>query len=220
MARKLHPKILINNRSGLDEDLDTPEQHVTASQPGRGWESCMTIGDSYGWGYIRNSSNMKTVPQLLQYLCDAATGEGNFLLNCGPQPDGTIRTEEARRLKSMGTWLQKHGEAIYGSERCNLSGGMIGYWTRKMNDGYLIIHRWPGETATVPLVATRAIEATLLTTGQAVKITQEYNGRLLLSGLPKTPPDPYSSVIRVRFEKEPRSIAEKDKSFWLDGKAR
>ena len=90
MARRLQPHILINNRSGTQEDLDTPEQHVTASAKGRGWESCMTIGDHVGWGYVKNNPNFKTTPQLLQYLVQAASGEGNYLLNIGPKPDGSV----------------------------------------------------------------------------------------------------------------------------------
>lgn len=92
-VRSVQPDILINNRSGIEEDLDTPEQHVTASQPGRGWESCMTIGDSCGWGYIRNNPNRKSVTQLIQHLVEAARGEGNYLLNMGPKADGTIPAE-------------------------------------------------------------------------------------------------------------------------------
>jgi len=219
MARQLQPHILINNRSGIEEDLDTPEQHVTASKPGRGWESCMTIGDSCGWGYIGNSPNMKTVPQLLQHLVTAAAGEGNFLLNCGPQPDGRIRKEEAVRLRAMGRWLDVHGEAIYGSQRCGLHGGMTGRWTRKGETGYLHVFRWPGEEVAVPLVAVKARSARLLATGGKVRIRQECNGRLILSGLPSKPPHPYVNVIKVRFAEEPRSIVEEDKSAWLKGQA-
>jgi len=215
-VRHLQPHILVNNRSGLGEDLDTPEQHVKASEPGRGWETCMTMGDSCGWGYIRNNPNMKTVPQLLQHLVTAAAGEGNFLLNVGPKPDGTIRKEETSRLAEMGKWLSKHGEAIYGSQRSSLSTGMIaGPWTRKGNVGYLNVFRWPGDEAVIPLVATKAMRATILETGQECRIRQEHNGRLVISGMPKRPPHPYVNVIKVEFEGEPRTLEEPDASKWL-----
>ena len=219
MVRELQPQILINNRSGIEEDLDTPEQHVTASAAGRGWESCMTIGDTCGWGYVHNNPNFKTVPQLLQNLVIAAGGEGNYLLNVGPKPDGTIRQEEQVRLRAMGEWLKAHGEAIYGSQRCPLHGGMIGAWTRKGSTGYFNIFRWPGEEATVPLVKTKARSATLLATGDKVKVRQEHNGRLVLSGLPKRPPHKMVNVIKVKFAGVPESLVEKDKAAWLCGKA-
>ncbi len=220
MVRSLQPHILINNRSGINEDLDTPEQHVTASKRGRGWESCMTIGDPCGWGYIRNNPNMKTMPQLLQNLATAAAGEGNYLLNVGPKPDGTIRKQERQRLRKMGKWLSKNGEAIYGSERCTLHAGMLGLWTAKENTGYLILFRWPGQRAVVPLVKTRAKSARILATGKKLKIKQEHNGRLILSGLPKSPPDPNMTVIKIQFDGKPASLQERDKSAWLDSKAR
>jgi alpha-L-fucosidase len=224
MARRLQPHILINNRSsdrsGDDEDFDTPEQHVTASDSGRAWESCMTMGDSCGWGYIHNNPNMKTVPQLLQHLAHAAGGAGNFLLNVGPEPDGSIRVEERERLRAMGKWLRVNGEAIYGSQRCPLEGGMIGIWTAKGNTGYLIVLRWPGEEVAVPLVKTRARSARLLGSDRRLKVRQEHNGRLVISGLPKRAPNPHMAVIKVNFDGPPRAMKEANRAAWLEGKAR
>ena len=218
MVRRLQPSILINNRSGTQEDLDTPEQHVTASASGRGWESCMTIGDSCGWGFIKNSPNMKSVTQLLQYLVTAASGEGNYLLNVGPKPDGTLRKEELVRLQGMGEWLKVNGEAIYGSQRCELHGGMIGMWTRKGKTGYLHILRWPGKDARVPLVKTRALSASLLGSNTALTVNQGYNGQLTISGLPNKSPHPSINVVKVEFAEEPKSLVEEDHSLWLKGK--
>ena len=230
MVRRLQPGILINNRSGTTEDLDTPEQHVTASKAGRGWESCMTMGFFTGWGYTQHNSLWKTPAQLLHSLVTAAAGEGNFLLNVGPKPDGTIRREEVTRLKAMGTWLKENGAAIYGSQRCDLHGGsggkttptnawnMLGTWTRSGNKAYLCVDRWPGPEAVIPLVKTRAISARLLSEGKALKVRQEYNGRLVISGLPGKPPHPLS-VIEIQFDGEPHRMTEKDSAAWLEGKA-
>jgi len=38
MARKLQPRILINNRDGLAEDFDTPEQVIGKFQYDRPWD--------------------------------------------------------------------------------------------------------------------------------------------------------------------------------------
>ena len=45
--RLLQPDLIINNRSHLDEDFGTPEEHVTPSD--RDWESCMTF-NGISWG--------------------------------------------------------------------------------------------------------------------------------------------------------------------------
>lgn len=206
MVRQLQPHILINNRSGLPEDLDTPEQHVTSSEPGRGWESCMTIGDSCGWGYIRHNPNLKSTVQLIQYLVTAAAGEGNYLLNVGPKPDGTIQPEFVERLQAIGRWLQANGESIYGSERCAFEGGIIGMTTAKGNTAYLHIFRWPGEEAVIAGVANKVKSAYFLATGQEVKVSYRSNGRVVLSGLPADPPDPYDTVIALELDGKPASL--------------
>ena len=217
MVRQLQPGIIINNRIGLDEDIDTPEQHVKASAPGRAWESCMTMHDS-GWGYVRNSPAMQTAPQLLGHLVTAAAGEGNFLLNVGPKPDGTIRKEERERLAVIGRWMAVNGEAVYGSERCAL-GAPDGHWTRKGTVGYLIVRRWPAREVMVPMVKTPAESAELLGAEAALKMSTGKNGRLLISGLPKKPPVPPFGVIKVRFAEAPEKREEPDRAAFLKGKA-
>ena len=204
MVRKLQPHILINNRSGLPEDLDTPEQHVTASAPGRGWESCMTMGDSNGWGYIHNNPNMKSVTQLIQFLVSAAAGEGNYLLNIGPKPDGTIRKEEVDRLKAIGKWLSVNGESIYGSERCPLGAGMLGLMTAKGNTAYAHIFRWPKQgEITLPGIKNKVKSATVLATGKQARIETGSNSRTFLKDLPKIPPDPHDTVIKLVLDGKP-----------------
>jgi alpha-L-fucosidase len=216
MARSLQPQILINNRCGLAEDLDTPEQHITASAPGRGWESCMTIGDASGWGYMRHNPNLKTVAQLVQHLVAAAAGEGNLLLNVGPRPDGALRREEVLRLQALGRWLRANGESVYGSQRqFTQAAGHLGSWTRKGTTGYLHVFHWPGSTAVVPCIGQPVKAVSLLATGAPVAFRQEYNGRLVLTGLPGRPPDPADTVIKVEFETEPQSITETDLAAWL-----
>ena len=215
MVYDAQPHILINNRSGIPLDLDTPEQKVKASEAGRAWEACMTIGDSAGWGWLRDNPNRKTVATLLQNLVNAAADEGNFLINVGPRGDGSLDGADTERLLEMGRWLEMCGEGIYGSQRCDLydqvhPGAPLGRWTRKGRVGYLHIFRWPGTRAIVPLVASRARNARLLTTGGEVAIDTASNGRLVLGGLPDTPPHPCVNTIRVEFEDAPARQIEPD----------
>ena len=92
-------------------------------------------------------------------------------------------------------------------------------WTRKGKTAYLHVFRWPGDRLVVPLVKTKVLSATILATGKQVRVRQEHNGRLVLSGLPKRPPHPAVTVIKIRFSSEPRLIDEKDKAAWLTGDA-
>jgi alpha-L-fucosidase len=215
-VRRLQPGIIINNRIGLDEDIDTPEQHVKASDAGRAWESCMTMAGA--WGYVKHYAPMMTAAQVLNHLVTAASGEGNFLLNVGPKPDGTLRKEETDRLSAIGRWMKVNGEAIYGSQRCALSGGSAGMWTCKGTVGYLHVVRWTGRTAEAPMVKSRAQSAELLGSGAALKVEHGRNGRLLISGLPAKPPSPLLNVIKVRFSEVPERLPEPDRAAFLKGK--
>lgn len=218
---ELQPHILINNRLGIDGDLDTPEQHVTASQPGRGWESCMTIGDAQGWGWIKHSVNRKTVPQLLQNLAIAAAGEGNFLLNIGPRPDGSVDPEDTVRLNEMGKWMDVHSESIYGSQRFfpDHTFHWQGAYTRKDTTVYLHLFRYSAPEIVVPLITPHPVKATILTNGQTVGIRKGHNSGFVITGLPPVPPHPYHTVIKLEFDEKPQRVPEAHRrGDWISGK--
>ena len=172
----------------------------------------MTMGDFCGWGYIKNNPNFKTTTQLIQNLVTAASGGGNYLLNIGPKPDGTVREEEVIRLEEIGKWMRANGESIYDSER--LPAGWEGRWgcglsgtaTVRGNNAYLHIFRWPGETVFMPGIKNKVLSATILATGQKAKIKQTKDGRLFLTGLPKEPPDQNDTVIKLKLDGKPKIL--------------
>ena len=225
MVRSLQPDIIINNRSGLPEDLDTPEQVIKAAQNGRGCESCMCIGDSCCWGYTRFNPNWKSSTQLIQNLVNAAQGEANYLLNIGPMPDGRVRTEEMERLNDIGKWMQVNEKAIRNSQRCELIGssqpGVVdlnlqGPWTRRGTTGYWHLFRYPGSVATAVRVNTRPLKAKLLADNTDLQVDyNEKSGKMTISGLPQLPPDRHCTVVEVEFESVPELKAEPDKAAWL-----
>jgi alpha-L-fucosidase len=225
MVRELQPGIIINDRSGEDEDIETPEQVVRAGKLQALTESCMCIGDSCGWGYIRFNPNWKTSEQLLQHLIQASQLGGNYLLNIGPDPKGHIRNEELERLQALGRWLSIHGEAVYGAERCNLIGasepGLVdlnlqGPFTRKGNNAYWCIFRWPGKVATAVNVGTKPLRVTLLESGKEYPFDWNADtGKLTIHDLPVLPPDALCSVLKIEFESIPLRKAEPDLAAWL-----
>lgn len=207
MMRKFQPHILINNRSGTPEDFGTPEQHVTAEEAGRPWEACMTIGDSCGWGYIKNNPNIKTVPQILQYLVQCVCKGGNFLLNIGPKADGSVQKDFADKLKEVGVWMKGNEESVRGTERNDtITCGIIGLATIKRNIVYYHIFRWPGQTARIPGLKNRITRAKILSTGQKVKWNQSSDGIVTFSGLPLNSPDKYDTVIAVQVQGNPQGF--------------
>jgi alpha-L-fucosidase len=219
MIYDLQPHILVNNRLGIPADLDTPEQHVTASASGRGWESCMTIGDQESWGWSRHVPDRKTPAALLKCLITAASQEGNFLLNIGPMPDGSVDPKDAEPLKEIGKWLKIHGEAVYGSQRYlpHYNRHWQGAYTRKGNTVYITLFRYSTEVP-VPLLEPMPVKATLLSNGQSLKLRPGYNRGFVIEGLPEEPPVSVQPVIKLEFAEPPRRVEEPDHAAWVENR--
>ena len=140
MIRELQPKILINNRNGLPEDFDTPEQRVGTMEVIRPWETCMTIARQWAW---KPNDKMKSLDECLRILVTTVTGGGNLLLNVGPMPDGRIEPRQVERLKQIGSWLEKNGIAIYNTRGGPWANGSWGGTTHRDRTIYLHLLRPP-----------------------------------------------------------------------------
>jgi len=195
MVRRLQPNILINDRSGLPEDFDTPEQRISASDAGRMWESCMTMNTQ--WGYFPADTLYKPAKELIHKLTACATGGGNLLLNVGPKPNGTIPAPQIERLKEIGKWLYVNGESIYGTKRSSFNTGTSGCASEGKNCTYVYVHWWPGKTLVLPSVKEKIKSAYILSTKR--KLSFERKGeRIILKNLPEKPPDKLTTVIVLK----------------------
>jgi len=200
MVRELQPDIVINNRSRLPEDYDTPEQHVRPSAPDRAWETCMTMNESWGWH--AGDKLWKSPAELIATLGRVVSLGGNLLLNVGPRGDGTFPPEAVERLQQIGDWMGVHGEAIYGAGRCPLQWGYFGYPTMVGNCLYLLTTKWLGSAMTVGMIKSPVRRAVLMATGQEIEFEQ-VEDRLWLRGMPHLPPDRWAAVIKLELVGEP-----------------
>src|SRR5215471_14585843 len=98
MVFDLQPDIIVNNRNKLDGDFSTPEQRIQAEQGDRAWESCMTMNGS--WGYQAADDSWKSPKEIVNNLVTCARGAGNYLLNIGPKPDGSVPEESVKILEA------------------------------------------------------------------------------------------------------------------------
>ena len=112
MARKTQPGLLVVDRTvhGPYENYQTPEQRIPAKQLNHPWESCMTLANN--WGYVPNDV-YKSSAKVIQSLIEVVAKGGSLLLGVGPKPDGTLPPEAMQRMKEIGSWMKKNGEAIY-----------------------------------------------------------------------------------------------------------
>ena len=205
MVFQLQPDIIVNNRNLLPGDFSTPEQEIVAEKGDRAWEACMTMNDS--WGYHRADDAWKTPKTIVRNLVTCAQGGGNYLLNIGPKPDGSVPEESVRILTAVGKWMEKHGSAIYGAERSQVTESLFANFSRKGNTLFIHVHFWPGPTVAVAGLRTKVKSARLFKTGQKVDFHQD-GFRVQFTGLPEKAPDELASVIEVEFESEPKQDME------------
>lgn len=210
MVRNLQPDIIINNRSGLPEDFDTPEQRIEGSN--RPWETCMTMDDLW-WGYHPGDPNLKSPMQLVRNLVKCVAGNGNFLLNIGPKADGTIPVKQAARLRAIGRWLRRNGESIYGAGSAPFPQPHLGQVTLKGNSVYVHVMFWPGSEMCIAGVKNRVLRSYLLITGKKLSFEQK-GDRLFIKGLPIRAPDPTDTVVVLEIEGKPETIKPSEGSFW------
>jgi alpha-L-fucosidase len=174
-ARSIQPEIVINDRTGAAGDYSTPEQHLGDFNRERPWESCMTISAHNHWIWGGDSDGVKSLGTILELLIRCAGGDGNMLLNVGPQPNGEINAEQVARLKEVGAWLAQYGESIYGTRGGPYKPGPWGVSTCKGNVVYLHILKWTGDSLVLPPLGRKIVKSELLT-GGAVRMEQDDQG--------------------------------------------
>ena len=114
MARKAQPGLLMVDRTvhGPYENYQTPENKIPEIQLDHPWESCLTLGNA--WGFVKNDQ-YKQPAEVIRSLVEVTAKGGSLLLGVGPAPDGTFPDAVVSRLEQIGTWMKTNGKAIYGT---------------------------------------------------------------------------------------------------------
>src|SRR5690348_4683019 len=187
MVFKLQPDIIVNNRNKLAGDFSTPEQRIDAEKGDRAWESCMTLNDS--WGYQAADDNWKSPKTVIRNLISCCRDTGNYLLNIGPKPDGSIPEESVRIMREVGQWMERNGETVRQSETCQVRRHNYASFTRKGNTLYMHVHFWPSDGALAfSGLREKVTSARFHASGQPVKFLQD-DFRVRLLGVPTQAPD-------------------------------
>ena len=200
MVFELQPDIIVNNRNKLAGDFSTPEQRIVAETNGRPWESCMTLNDS--WGYQRADDNWKSAKTIVRNLITCARDGGNYLLNIGPRPDGSVPEASVEVLTEVGRWMETNGDTIYKSDLCQPRRANYASFTRTGNTLYMHVHFWPGNEVSIGGLQTKVKTARLLKGNQPVTFSQD-DYRVHLTGLPVDAPDAPVTTIALECEGEP-----------------
>ena len=114
MIRSMQPGILINDRGPDKGDYGTPERHVPAGKEfSRPTEGNSSLGRE-SWGY-KEDEDYYSHKYLMQSMDKILAMGGNYLLNVGPKPDGTIDEENIEALHVIGKWYLSVKEAFEGT---------------------------------------------------------------------------------------------------------
>lgn len=118
-ARDIQPHIIIDNRTGIEQDISTPEQYQMLKWPKDKetgeylvWEACQTFSGS--WGYHRDEQTWKSPKMLIDMLVNTVSIGGNLLMNVGPTARGYFDSRAVNALKVYEDWMKYNSRSIYG----------------------------------------------------------------------------------------------------------
>lgn len=152
-------------------DYSTAEHHIPATGIDGDWEACQTLNGT--WGYSAENQKWKSSDELIRQLIDVVSRGGNFLLNIGPEADGSIPAESIRLFNEIGAWMNVNNQAIY-ETRANpfdveFKWGRV---TRKGDDTlYIFVYEKPENgVIQIPCTFAKRTKAELLDGGESVAI--------------------------------------------------
>ena len=175
-ARKVSPGLICVDRTiqGPNENYQTPERSIPDRQIAHPWESCITLGNDWGWTPRRN---YKTARKVIDILAEIVAKGGCFVLGVGPTPEGIIEPQAEVILQEIGEWLGRCGEAIYNTRitRAYNDGKLWFNQSKDGKTGYAVYALPDGEDLPATLEWTGNLPAkgkvTLLNNGKKIKAT-------------------------------------------------
>eukprot|EP00823_Brevimastigomonas_motovehiculus_P009153 TRINITY_DN8811_c0_g1_i1.p1 TRINITY_DN8811_c0_g1~~TRINITY_DN8811_c0_g1_i1.p1 ORF type:complete len:459 (-),score=81.63 TRINITY_DN8811_c0_g1_i1:352-1728(-) len=212
-------QIVINDRWGKDTrnkhgTIFTPEysSEVYLDHP---WEenSGMDL-HSYGFNRQTPASQYYTAEQLVKLLIRCVANNGNFLLDIGPNFDGTIPSIMQQRLLEIGDWMKVNGEAIHKTRtwRVQQEGGIDNTTLRYTHSAvdssivYAITLDWPSSNVLdIPSPVVNAQSAVTFLGYDAPLVFQSLGPRGLRVQLPAISlakmPSRYAWVLKITAAK-------------------
>jgi alpha-L-fucosidase len=196
-------EVVANDRWGREldgsmvGDFATPERTRMDTVSKKKWETCDAL-DPTSWGYNRTLQPWRymTANQLVDYLADVVSKNGNLLINIGPRADGTIPEVMQECLRETGAWLRVNGEAIYGTTYWDIHADGDVRFTRKGDTLYAIALEWPERPLKLTSLAGKQVaEVAMLGSGETVRWKQAGDGLVLEP--PAKKPCRYAYVFKI-----------------------
>lgn len=210
LVKILQPDCMVSGRLGNDRydfavmpDNTYPDGSLQAP-----WQTAASMFDAtWSWRSWQERGEVKDkVAEKLQSLVEVVSHGGNYLLNVGPDSSGVVIPFEREVLESMGKWLEKNGDAIYGTEqspfREDFEWGVITMKDRRMN---LILS---GECPEDNVIVINAAGLKSVRSADSDVLCRYRNGQIKVT----LPQDAYADpsdfrVIRLDLGSDPAALA-------------
>jgi alpha-L-fucosidase len=153
----------------------------------------MTINKT--WAYNKNDRDFKSSRHLIRTLVEVASRGGNFLLNVGPRPDGTIQREFQERLRAIGKWLQVNGESIYDTTYGPVQNLSFGRMTERGRNLFLHVFDMPAGELVVSGLAQPVESVSILAGNRPLPFRQDRASLHINAAGVSTDPD--NTVLKI-----------------------
>jgi len=203
LVRKNQPGALVSSRVGNGmgdyatlDDMEVP----VVNQPGP-WEGIDVT--QVGWGYNKFDNQWKTPEYIVKTLVSTVARGGTFMMNIGPEANGTVNPNAAAALRKGGEWVKKYPQVIYKAE-ASPWGHALPWGDAVVNDGkiYLVVFDWPQDGKLYVPGILNKIEKASIVGGKKVKF--RYSGAWTCLNLPVAKPDGIAGVIELKIKGEPK----------------
>ena len=194
-------KELISPR-GPHHDFVTPEYAQFDDIQAGKWESCRGIGHSFGYNRNEGDEQLLAEDELVQMFVDIVSKNGNLLLNVGPMADGTIPENQAERLRSLGRWLNRNGEAVFDTRpwqraESQTTQGIGVRFTQAQSNLYATLLGTPGDSEIAIESLQPPADASIQLLGRAGDLSWRQQGSDLAVQLPAGLPDAPAHSLRI-----------------------
>jgi alpha-L-fucosidase len=146
------------------------------------WEATRGLGGSFAFNAQETSADMLTAEELVTYVVDTVSKNGNVLINVGPDSYGRIPENQQAPLLGLGQWIEINGEALYGThpwQRFNNQEGRDLRYTQGDGALYAIVTGEVGESFTIEDPGVSYLQISVL--GATVKHTGVIDGLLTVT---------------------------------------
>jgi alpha-L-fucosidase len=212
MVRKYQPDAITNIRYGWIGDIVELERVLALKGPISSQVYkvlCLSIQHG-AWGYDKqalSSGGTFDLDALIICLANAAVRNVSVLFNVSPDRHGVIPEIQQQRLRELGAWLRKNGDAFYGTR-----GGpwqpvdrQYGY---TFKDSTVFIHlfkRYAGSTFLVPPMGGLQVKRVYdLGSGDPLPYTP-HEGGIEITAIPREA-SPTDTILAVTYDEPIRNV--------------